>query len=197
MTQTRVLYSTAIVTAIALAMPAAAQKPAAAPPAAAPAAAPPAPAPSKELEAFMKGFEGTWHCDTKFPAGAMGPGSPETMTKATATIQRDFGGMSWHGHVDVQAAKGVPALTAVVQIGWEPGTKQATIVSYDSMGSVLLGIGPLSGESVTFAEQEYTMGMKVKSREIFTKKGPKELFHAADIDMGQGFQRVGEDVCRK
>ena len=90
-----------------------------------------------------------------------------------------------------------PGRRASDQIGWEPGTKQATIVSYDSMGSVFLGIGPLSGESATFAQQGYMMGMKVKARETFTKKGPKELFHSADVDTGNGFQRVGEDVCRK
>src|SRR5437868_7116011 len=59
------------------AAPAPAAAPAAGAPAAAPAApatAPPMPAPSKELESFMKGFEGNWKCETKFAPGAMGPG---------------------------------------------------------------------------------------------------------------------------
>jgi hypothetical protein len=105
--------------------------------------------------------------------------------------------MSWHGQVEVPAAKGAPALSAVVQIGWEPGTKQATLVSYDSMGSVFIGTGPLSGESVTFALEGYMMGAKVKTRETFTKKSPKEIFHSLDLDTGNGFQRIGEDVCKK
>jgi hypothetical protein len=151
------------------------------------------PAPSKELEAFMKGFEGSWHCDTKFPAGAMGPGSPEGTTKATVTLKRQFGGMSWHGEATVQK----PVLTAVFQIGWEPGTQQASIVTYDSMGMVLLGVGPLTGESVTFTEDGYMMGMKIKARETMTKKGPKEFVHKLEMDMGKGFQPMGEDTCKK
>ena len=33
--------------------------------------------PLRELVAFAKSLEGNWKCDTKIPAGGMGPGSPE------------------------------------------------------------------------------------------------------------------------
>src|SRR5262245_36176151 len=46
--------------------------PAAAPAAAAVAMTPPKPTP--EWEAFTKGIEGTWKCESTSPAGAMGPG---------------------------------------------------------------------------------------------------------------------------
>jgi hypothetical protein len=155
------------------------------------------PAPSKELEAFMKGFEGSWKCETKFPAGAMGPGSPEVVTKASVKIKKEFGGMSWHGEYNLPKSKTMPAIQGVFQVGWEPGTNQATIVSYDNMGSVSMGAGPLAGDSVTFNEEGYMMGMKVKGRETMTKKGPKEISHKWEIDMGKGFQPMGEDNCKK
>ncbi|MES1204900.1 MAG: hypothetical protein ABUS79_03090 [Pseudomonadota bacterium] len=169
----------------------------AAPAAAAPPAAPPMPAPSKELEAFMKGFEGNWRCETKFPAGAMGPGSPEMTAKSTVKVKKEFGGMAWRGDYSLAKSKTMPAITGVFEIVWESGTNQAAIVGYDNMGSVTMGLGPLSGESVTFSEDGYMMGMKVKGRETMTKKGPKEILHKWEIDLGKGFQPMGEDACKK
>jgi hypothetical protein len=186
--------SSILLALLACATPVVAQKPAAPPPTP---AAPPMPAPSKELAAFMQGLEGSWRCDTKFPAGAMGPGSPEGAAKATVVIKKDFGGMSWHSEVDVQPSNTTPALKAVVQIGWDPGTRQATLVSYDSMGAAVLGIGRLSNESVTFLQEGYMMGMKFKGRETMTKRGPKEFFHKWEVDLGQGFQSIGEDTCKR
>jgi hypothetical protein len=37
----------------------------------------------------------------------------------------------------------------------------------------------------------------MKTRETFTKVGPKELSHKFEGDMGKGFQLMGEDVCKK
>ena len=175
-----------------------ATKPAATPPA--PPAAPAAPAmptPSKELEAFMKGFEGTWKCDTKFPAGAMGPGSPEGTTKTSVKIKKEFDGFSWHGEYKLAKTKTMPAMSGVFQIAYEAGLKQAIFLAYDSMGGAVLGAGPITGDSVTFAEDGYMMGMKSKARETMTKKGPKEIFHTVEIEMGKGFQLIAEDTCKK
>ena len=182
------------------AMKPAAMKPAAAPapaPAAAPPAAPPMPGPSKELEAFMKGFEGHWHCDTKFAAGAMGPGAPEMSAKSTVKIKKDFGGFSWHGEYNLPKSKMMPAMSGVFQIGHDTGTNMATIVGYDSMGSSFMGIGAMAGESVTFTEDGFMMGAKTKIRETMTKKGPKDVVHLYEMDSGRGFQPMGEDTCKK
>jgi hypothetical protein len=197
MTKTCAVSSTVLLALVALAGPALAEKTGA--PATSPGvpAGPPLPEPSKELEAFMKGFEGSWKCETKFPAGAMGPGSAEGATKATVVFKKEFGGMSWHGQADVQKSKTSPALTVVFQLGWEPGSKQATFVSYDSMGGAVLGSGPLAGDSVVFSEEGFMMGSKLKARETLTKKGPKEFFHKLEVDMGKGFQSMGEDTCKK
>jgi hypothetical protein len=199
MIKTRAVCSSVLLSLFAVAAPVAAQKPA--PGAAAapkPPAPPPMPGPDKTFEAFMKGFEGSWKCDTTIPAGGMGPGSPELKTKAAVVIKKEFGGIAWHGDVQVEKSKALPdGLVAVFQIAWEPGTKQATYLAYDSMGGAFLGIGPLAGESLTFAEDGYMMGMKVKARETMVKKGPKEFFHKLEVDMGHGFQPMGEDTCRK
>lgn len=169
---------------------------AAAPSAAAP-AAPAMPTPNKEMETFMKGFEGSWRCETKFAAGAMGPGSPEVTTKSTVRVKKDFGGFAWHGEYNLPKSKTTPAMSGVFQIAHEPITNGATIVGYDSMGSSFSGVGVISGDSVTFTEEGYMMGAKAKVRETMTKKGPREILHTYEVDSGRGFQPVGVDSCKR
>lgn len=165
---------------------------------AAPSAAPAGPPmPSKELEAFMKGFDGSWNCETRFAAGAMGPGSPETKLKSTVKFTKEFDGFSWHGEYKVPKSKTMPGMTGALQMGYDSGSKQITLVAYDSTGSAMFGAGPISGESVTIIEDAYMMGMKMKVRETMTKKGPKEAYHKMESDMGNGFQLMGEDTCKK
>ena len=181
------------------AAPAAAAPAAAAPPAAAAAApaAPPMPAPSKELEAFMKGFEGSWKCETKFAAGAMGPGSPEATTKTTVKFKKEYGGFGWHGSYKMAKSKLTPELTGELQFGFDSGSNQLTTVGYDSMGGSSLGAGPISGDSAVTNGEGYMMGMKVKLRDTMTKKAPKEIAHKFEVDLGKGFQTLGEDTCKK
>jgi len=165
--------------------------------AAAPPAAPSMPTRSKELEAFMKGFEGSWKCDTKFPAGSSGPGSVEAKAKSSVKIKKEFEGFSWHGEFKLDKTEAMPAMSGVFQIAYDPGTKQATFVSYDSMGAAMMGAGPISGDSVTFVEQGYMLGIKAKVHETMTKKSPKEISHKVEIDQGKGYQLMAEDTCSK
>jgi hypothetical protein len=182
----------------AAAAPSKAAAPMTPPPAAAPApTAPPMPAPAKELEAFMKGFEGSWKCETKFAAGAMGPGSPEITAKTSVKFKKEYGGHSWHGEYAVAKSKTMPAMSGVMQIAYDTGSNQLTMVGYDSLGSATLGVGPISGDSAVINEDGYMMGMKMKVRETMTKKGPKEVYHKYEIDTGKGFQVMGEDSCKK
>ena len=158
---------------------------------------PPMPEPSKELGAFMKGFDGAWRCDSRFAAGAMGPGAPEMNLKSIVRIKKEFGGFSWHGEYTLPKSKMMPALTGIFQIGYDSGSNQATIVAYDNMGTAAMGVGPIVGDSVTFVEEGYSMGMKMKLRETMSKKSPKEIYHKYEMDMGKGFQTMGEDTCKQ
>ncbi|HXI57529.1 MAG TPA: DUF1579 family protein [Polyangia bacterium] len=182
------------------AAPAPAAKPAAAAPApaaTAPAAAPPAaPSPSPELEAFMKGFEGNWKCDTKFAANAFGPGSPELAVKSSVKIKKDLNGFWYRGEYEMKKTKTTPAMKGYFFIGYDPGTKQALITGMDTMGGLASGTGNITGDSATFVEEGFMMGQKVKSREVMEKKD-KGVTHKFELDMGKGFQPMGEDNCKK
>jgi len=172
-------------------------RPAAAPKAPPAPAVPTLPTPSKELEAFMKGFEGSWKCETEFAAGSTGPGSPDAKGKASLKIRKDFGGFSWHGEYALAKNEILPAMSGIFQVSYDPSGKQATFVSYDSMGAAMMGAGPLSGDSVTFVEQGYMLGIKVKVHETMTKKSTKEILHKVEIESGKSFQLMAEDTCKK
>jgi len=170
--------------------------PAAAAPAAAPAAPPAPPTPAPELTAFAKNFEGNWKCDSKFPAGAMGPGSPELTGKSTVSIKKDLNGFWYKGLYEIKKSKTLPAMKGQFSMGYDTGSKQVLLSGTDSMGSGWFAGGPIQGDSVTTVGEMYMMGMKSKVRESMSKKD-KEVFHKLEIDMGKGFQTVGEDTCKK
>ncbi|HXU82569.1 MAG TPA: DUF1579 family protein [Polyangia bacterium] len=175
---------------------------AAAPAAAAPAAgAPPAmPTPSPELDNLYKGLEGTWKCDTTMAAGSMGPNSPELKVKSMVKIAKakDLGGMWYRGEYETKKTKTSPALKANFMLGYDPMSKAALNVSFDNMGGAGLATGTgATAESVTFVGETYAMGQKLKTRETMIKKGPKEVEHKFEADMGKGFQLMGTDECKK
>jgi hypothetical protein len=212
---TGALFSSAIATVSAQAAdkaPAAAPagKPAAAPTAApagkaaAPAAAAaPAPAgpptPSPEVDALYKGWAGSWKCDTTFPAGAMGPGSPEMKTKSEVKIAKDIGGFWYRGDYKIKKSKTMPAgMEAVFLLGYDAVAKDAVNVNYDSMGGFSIEHGPgATADKVVFTGDSVMMGMKVKIREGMTKKDDKNVEHTFEVDMGKGFAPMGTDVCKK
>ena len=162
------------------------------------AAAPPAQSlPSKELEVFMKAFEGRWKCSTNFPAGSLGPGSQPISARTDLSIKKEFSGFSWHGEFKLAKTAITSATRGVFQIGYAAGPKQATFLSYDSVGSAMMGAGTLAGDSVTFAEEGFLKGTKVSVRETLAAKGPRKLFHKFEIEQGHGYQVVAEDTCMK
>ena len=162
------------------------------------AAAPPAQSlPSKELEVFMKAFEGRWKCSTNFPAGSLGPGSQPISARTDLSIKKEFGGFSWHGEFKLAKTAITSATSGVFQIGYAAGPKQATFLSYDSVGSAMMGAGMLAGDSVTFAEEGFLKGTKVSVRETLAAKGPRKLSHKFEIEQGHGYQVIAEDICMK
>ena len=175
-----------------------APKPAAgAPAAAAPATPPGPPKPSKELEAFMKPFEGSWKCETKFAANAFGPGSPEVTAKSSVKFKKDFDGHFYRGEYEIKKQKGVEMpMKGIFYIGYDSGSNQVVVTGVDSTGGVGMGVGKITGDSVTYSGEQYSMGMKMKTRETMQMKG-KEGYHKLEMDMGKGFMTFGEDSCKK
>ena len=146
---------------------------------------------------FMKAFEGRWKCNTNFPAGSLGSGSQPISARTDLSIKKEFGGFSWHGEFKLAKTAITSATSGVFQIGYAAGPKQATFLSYDSVGSAMMGAGTFAGDSVTFAEEGFLKGTKVSVRETLAAKGPRKLFHKFEIEQGHGYQVIAEDTCMK
>jgi hypothetical protein len=179
-----------------------AQAPAAKPDQAPPAGGAPAgpPAPSPELDTLFKGYEGNWKCETTFAAGSLGPGAPEQKATSAVKIQKDkeLSGFWYRGDYQVKKTKTFPGLRAGFVLGYEPASKTALFMGADSMGGNVNAAGAgATADSVTFTGDGIVMGQKVKVRESMTKKGPKEVEHKSEVDMGKGFQTFFVDVCKK
>jgi hypothetical protein len=175
-----------------------AQAPADKPEAGAAAAAPSGPPkPPPELDAFMKGFDGTWKCESKLFANAMGPGSPEMMGKSTVKFKKDLDGFFWRGEYDMKKSKTNPAMKGIFYVGYDPGSQRFLITGVDSGGGFGTGSGSVEGETVTFLGESIWGGKKMKTRESMGKTGPKAGFHKIEIDTGSGFAPFAEDTCKK
>lgn len=189
------------ITSVAVAQ-APAPKPAAPPAAAAaPAAAampmtPPKPAP--EFEAFMKGGDGSWKCDTTMVAGAMGPGSPEMKTKCSIKIKKVLDGFAYEGEMDQKKTKEMPGVKGKFTMAFDSSKKLLLSNFMDSMGTVVSTSGTISGDSATLTGSGTMMGQAMKVREtIVTKAGGKEMTHTVDVDMGKGFVPMVKDECKR
>jgi hypothetical protein len=126
----------------------------------------------------------------------MGVGSPELKFQGIAKFKRDLDGMWVVGRLDVKKTKTHPAFKGAFSLGTD-GT-QFISSNIDNMGNAGLTFGALTDPSNIITIGEGTaMGAKAKMRETMQKKSDKELYHKLEIDMGKGFQTVGEDTCKK
>jgi len=154
-----------------------------------------APKPPAALDAAYKALDGSWRCETTFRANAFGPGSLETKTKTSMKFQKDLNGFWYRGDYEAKKTKDFPGMKGTIYLGHDG--KQLLIGGVDAMGGLSAGTGSAAGDTLTFISEGYMMGTKMKMRDIIEKKGAKEVEHRFELDMGKGFQPMGEDVCKK
>lgn len=158
-----------------------------------------APTPSKELESFMKPVEGSWTCDTKMMAGAMGPSSPEITGKSKVKFSKDkeTNGLWYRGEYSMPKSTNHPGMTGYFLFSHDDTNKMLTQISWDNMGGASMGTGSISGESMTWTGEGVNIGQKMKTRDTMTKTSAKTITHKFEADMGKGWQVMGEDSCTK
>ncbi|HMI90621.1 MAG TPA: hypothetical protein VK509_04620 [Polyangiales bacterium] len=174
------------------------EKSAAGPAAAAAPALPPPPKPPAELDEGFKYFTGNWKCDTKMPAGSMGPGSPEVLGKSTVSFKKVEKGWYYQGSYVMKKTKTMPGYKGTFLISYQPVAKMFAITSSDDMGGAAYETSTgFAGDTITFVGEGFMMGQKVKIRETMTRGPDKGATHKYEADMGKGFQVMGEDSCKK
>jgi hypothetical protein len=162
-------------------------------------AMPPKPKPPAELEENFKYFIGNWRCETTFPAGAMGPGSAEVKGKSTVKFKKAIGGWYIQGDYAMQKTKTTPSMKGTFMISYQPAAKTFVSTSTDDMGSAVWETSSgFSGDTITLVGEGYMMGQKAKVRETMTRMpDTKGASHKYEVDMGKGFQVMGEDLCKR
>ncbi len=153
--------------------------------------------PAAELLEFMKAFEGTWQCDTTLVTGAIGPDSPKIVARSALVLKKTLGGFWYQGAYDMKKSKGAPAFREIFYIGYDARLKTGLFTSVDDAGGLLAAKGVLQGNSVIFVGDGYMMGLKIKTRVTFAKKGDKTMYRRVETDLGTGFQVMGDDNCKK
>jgi len=173
-------------------------KPAAGPAAAAAPALPPPPKPPAELDEGFKYFTGSWKCDSRMPAGSMGPGSPEVMGKSTVSFKKVEKGWYYQGTYVMKKTKTTPGFKGTFLISYQPAAKMFAITASDDMGGAAYETSTgFAGDTITFVGEGFMMGQKVKIRETMTRGPDKGTTHKYEADMGKGFQLMGEDTCKR
>lgn len=157
-----------------------------------------APKPPPELDAAMKYFTGTWRCDGRMPAGAMGPGSPETPYQVTVKLRReralaDF----WYTGEYETRGKGVPPWRAIVHVGFDPVAGKLVGFGLDNQGGWRATSSPgWQGDRLVIAFEGTIMGKKMQGRETITRKSDREFTRL--MEMGStNMQRTGEETCKR
>jgi hypothetical protein len=137
--------------------------------------APMAPKPAIELDR-LKPLEGNWSCKGVTPAGAMGPGSPETKYTSTFTIKRAFSGFSYTIAYDQKESN--PPYS---------GAWNGDALLVQGQGLVPAGFVPaaLSG----------TAGF----RDTFTRKTDKSMHWKGELKLHgmDSWTIIGDDDCKK
>jgi hypothetical protein len=190
----------ALTLALLFASAARAQAPSSEKPAPAPAAAAPSgpPRPPPELDKAFRFLDGTWKCTSKFPEGAMGPGSPAVTVSSTVKFRKDLKGFFYRGEYQTGKANQAPQFHGILYLSYVPGQNVYTLTSVDDMGGVELATSTgFEGDTITFSGESYMMGQKVKVRETISRQGKAGSGHTFEADLGKGFQLFGEDTCRR
>jgi hypothetical protein len=163
-------------------------------------AGPPAPAPAPELEQNMKFFEGSFKCDGKMEAGAMGPGSPAMPYKASIKFKKDkaLGGFWYAGEYEIKKAKDFPGMKAMIFVGYDGAAKKLVGMGVDSTGGWRTdGSTGFAGDKMVIDFEGSMMGQKMQGRETITKKGDKEFGTVMELKMGADYKKLSEDSCKK
>lgn len=170
-----------------------------APKPAAPSGPPPPPAagPPKapgELDG-IKWLEGSWRCEGKAPAGAMGP---EHAYKSTMKIKRDLDGFWYVGDYEQKKTKENPmAIKARNFLGYDPVAKKVVSVGVDNLGGALQLTGSIEGDKISTEGEGSMGGQKVGFKELFTKTGDRALTWHGEVRVGKDWVVVGDDTCKR
>jgi hypothetical protein len=173
-----------------------------APVAAAPTAPPPkpvAPKPAPELDQ-LAWLVGSWRCDGKAPAGALGPGSPAYDYKSKMTLKKDLKDFVLSADYEQAKTKANPlGYHGKGFMSYDGLAKKFVVVGVDSGGNWYSETAEKDGDKLISEGQGLMGGIKTTIRETFTKAGDRTMSWRGEIKPpgAKDWQTVGEDNCKR
>lgn len=157
------------------------------------------PKPALEL-AQLDWLKGTWRCAGTSPAGAMGPGFPESSHKATIRWGRTLNDFWVMMEYEQKKDRNNPTpVRAHGMVNWDPTTKRFQAWGFDSSGGVSIVTATIATNGTWSAEGEQQIGgQRIPYRETITKKSERELAMKGEWKLGTAeWTVVFEDTCKK
>jgi hypothetical protein len=173
-----------------------------APVVAAPTAPPPkpvAPKPAPELDQ-LAWLVGSWRCDGKAPAGALGPGSPAYDYKSKMTLKKDLKDFVLSADYEQAKTKANPlGYHGKGFMSYDGLAKKFVVVGVDSGGNWYSETAEKDGDKLISEGQGLMGGIKTTIRETFIKAGDRTMSWRGEIKPpgAKDWQTVGEDNCKR
>lgn len=141
-------------------------------------------------------FTGKWQCSGTAYANPM---TPEHATQAEVNAKWDLNG-NWvpFSYSEKKTAANPTPFTFTGFFGYDKEIKKFVVGGVDNMGgySTLASDG-WSGDSMIFTGPWHMNGMTANSRDVFTKKGDREMTHVGEIEMNGKWTKMSMETCRK
>lgn len=154
------------------------------------------PKPAPEMDK-IKWMVGTWQCTGKTMASPMGPEHP---TEVEVKAEMAFDGMWMLAHYrEKKTAQNPTPISSEDYWTYDPAQKMFTRVAVDNTGSFMTGTskGWEKGKLVWTVEGMMG-GQKMKMRETFNEKSPRELGYTGEMGSADGkWSPAWEGSCKK
>lgn len=143
---------------------------------------------------------GSWRCDGKAPAGALGPNSPAYDYKSKITLKKDLKDFAIAAEYQQKKSKVNPAgHHGKGLITYDALQGRFVVMGVDSTGGWYTETGGPEGDKMISEGQAVMGGKKMTLRETFTKTGDKTMSWRGEVKTpgAADWQTIGEDNCKK
>jgi len=144
----------------------------------------------------LNSFAGKWSCKGTVYAGDWGP---EHAIVFTIDSHWSLGGQWLSTNYDeTKTAKSPHPLKGLGLWGYDTDLKKFVSGWVDNNGTYQTGQSDgWSGDTLTFTGPSHGGGMNGNARDIFTKKGAKQIDHLFELEMGGTWKKIESDSCKK
>ena len=144
----------------------------------------------------LKYFAGIWQCEGTDFAGPMGPEHP---MQQTVTARMDLDGFWLIQRLEEKKTKDNPhPIKGVYAFAFDPGQKKFVALWNDNSGGWASQTSDgWEGDKFVLVGEYTGGGQKMPTRDVYVKKGAKELTHTVELKIKDQWSKAVEETCKK